>query len=702
MARVPSYYPPEGWNSENFRSEAGLRLLRDLTLAQQRWKQRGIRRYKRIWQKLFEDMLDRIVRDAMNAHRRDGGKDAKATVNVNPMGDTALWGQAIDRALRELGIEATVAVTPVVEDVTTGLQDEVTSMFDGRRPSKTEIRRLKPKSEYIAQQVTNITDTTRARLQREIQRAIDDRLTIVETVKRLRKRFPQIASNRIPTIARTEMGRAADRATIMTLQSQNVVTHISVVGCRAIEKNSPVYKGVPTCNIQDVPIEDAGQLTFHPNHTGTIVSSRFREPREDLPSRTPPPQRPTPSNPTPAPSVRPPAPARNKPKPKPTSGSGVIEEVGDIAEELTEEQIAQQKQFDVARKVDDIHASVLANESKVAKRVKNAQMTLRMAEDTFDQVAAKQGDIQKRRMRINQEAMDRRRNGDIDGYNQLRQEQAKLQNDFVDEWNSSREAVLAAQRKVETAQADLHELLFEGLDEADVGDWKAVKTPLRTGDKTLTPIFREMMNDAKDFIDRISARHTVRFNEVKITAVKGRAYFQVDSTANRTTDFTGTVGKVALRKTAGPKTMVHELMHAVEYANPDLVKRSFDFLRKRAEQAGGASYLRLSSLTGKRFGMDEIALAANGKPLLKLADESKAHYAAKLNRGGSHMIGKELPDYNAQRWQSQELMTIGTEMLYSDPIGFARSDPEFFKFVLGNLRNQYVDDAIVTAARQAE
>jgi hypothetical protein len=874
MARVPRYYPPEGWNSENFKTAAGLRLLRDLTSAQSRWKNSGIRAYKRIWKRLFENMMNSIERDAMNAHRRRGGKDAKATVNVNPMGDTALWGQAIDRALRELGIEATVSVTPVVENITTGLQDEVTSMFYGRRPSKTEIRRLKPKSGYIANQVTGISNTTRTRLQREIQRAIDDRLTIVETVSRLRKRMPQIAMNRIPTIARTEMGRAADRATIMTLQSQDIVTHISVVGCRAIEKNSPVYKGVPTCNIQDVPIEDAGQLTFHPNHTGTIVSSRFREPREELPQRTPPPQRPTPAvTPPPNPSISAPRVAqpavprqpfddgrpvdrvdgrdympdkqsnasrdlvqvsvdskaldanwqRNsgsyigaaddgilsfgkdaagnivrdangkpikksrkewfkdwleqnpntpietpiigvdskgivdftngrhrtsvlindldaksiivtvdkaelprvkeylggvevpktrpkpKPVPKPSSGAGTIESVGDIAEELTEDQIALQRQHAVAKQVDDIHKKVLDSESVVAKKVKEAKTKLRISEDAFDAVDKKETIINAERRRITEQMNDVNLTGEQRA--RLAQRRDKIWNDYADEFNNSRDKIIAAERNLDDAQRALHDVLFEGLDEADVGDWKNVKTPLRTGNKKLTPKFRKMLNDSKDFLDRMSKQNTVRFREIDVGVSKTRANFRPDTSAWRARKFDEKVGKIEVRTNTTARTIVHELMHGIEYANPDIVKRSAEFLNRRIALAKGRMTTMRIKFPKKNYNKNEwVFESADGKPILRAAEsrgETLSYYGSKFYRENergspSLLYDEQLPKYDPKNHLSNEVMTVGTEMLYSDPIGFARSDPEWFKFVLGNLRNEYVDDVVVAAARTAE
>jgi len=709
MARVPSYFPPEGWNSDNFRSQAGLRLLRDLTSAQARWKQRGIRAYKRVWTKLFSDMMNSIERDAMNAHRRRGGK---ASVTVNPMGDQALWGTAIDRALRELGIDATVQVTPIIENTTTGLQDEVTSLFYGRRPTKTEIRRLKPKSSDIAKQVTNISDTTRARLQREIQRAIDDRLTIVETVQRLRKRFPQIATNRIPTIARTEMGRAADRATIMTLQQQDVVTHVSVVGCRAIEKNSPVYKGIPTCNIQDVPIEDAGQLTFHPNHTGTIVSSRFRDPKDDF-DAPPPPPRPTPDVVT-NPIVQPPlpSPARQRPKPKPkptpkpTTGAGTIEAVGDIAEELTEAEIAQQRQFAVAKQVDDIHANVLKNSDKIEAAYETAFLKKANAESAFDAIVKKEAAINTKRRKLQERIFD----PSIDDVERtrLRNEKNKVWNDYVEEWNAARQKVIAAERVLDDASQEFHELLFEGLEEADVGDWKGVKTPLRTGDKTLTPVFRKMLDDSKTFIDRISARRTVRFNEVGVSAINKRAHFSPTDAAWSGTDRTGKIGVAKVRTNTTAKTVVHELVHGIEMANPDLVRRSFEFLKQRAAKVGGTLQPLRKKFPTHNYGLDEVSLMnMNGGPVL-VAPKSRSslsYYGAKVYQSKIYernLVGKTIPDYDPDVHIFSEVMTVGTELLYSNPLGFARSDPEWFKFVLGNLRNEYIDNAVIAAARKTE
>ena len=98
---------------------------------------------------------------------------------------------------------------------------------------------------------------------------------MAETAKYLRGNFPERSRNRISTIARTELGQAADEGRKQSMKDLGTVTHVSVIGCEAREAASPTYRGESTCNIEDVPIGDMDTLEFHINHTGTIVPSRF-------------------------------------------------------------------------------------------------------------------------------------------------------------------------------------------------------------------------------------------------------------------------------------------------------------------------------------------------------------------------------------------------------------------------------------------
>ena len=39
----------------------------------------------------------------------------------------------------------------------------------------------------------------------------------------------------------------------------------------------------------------------------------------------------------------------------------------------------------------------------------------------------------------------------------------------------------------------------------------------------------------------------------------------------------------------------------------------------------------------------------------------------------------------AGNYSAREILSMGVELLYADPVGFAERDPEYFKFILGLL-----------------
>ena len=83
------------------------------------------------------------------------------------------------------------------------------------------------------------------------------------------------SASRLTTFGRTESFIAVDEGIKEAAKISNSLTHMSVVGCRAIEPNIPTYMGTPTCNIENVPIQDVDIVQFHVNHTGAWFPSRF-------------------------------------------------------------------------------------------------------------------------------------------------------------------------------------------------------------------------------------------------------------------------------------------------------------------------------------------------------------------------------------------------------------------------------------------
>ena len=83
------------------------------------------------------------------------------------------------------------------------------------------------------------------------------------------------SASRLTTFGRTESFIAVDEGLKEAARISDSITHMSVVGCRAIEPNIPTYGGTPTCNIENVPVADVDGVQFHVNHTGAWFPSRF-------------------------------------------------------------------------------------------------------------------------------------------------------------------------------------------------------------------------------------------------------------------------------------------------------------------------------------------------------------------------------------------------------------------------------------------
>lgn len=126
---------------------------------------------------------------------------------------------------------------------------------------------------------------------------------------------------------------------------------------------------------------------------------------------------------------------------------------------------------------------------------------------------------------------------------------------------------------------------------------------------------------------------------------------------------------IFLSQQSDVSTVIHEFIHAVEYARPDIAKKTKAFLMKRAGVGpdGRAPLPKsLNALTkSNAYRSTEVAL-------------EDQWYA----RGGTHYTGRVYYGDVAT-----EILTTGVERLYNDPISFRRSDREFFDFVVSTLKD---------------
>lgn len=113
---------------------------------------------------------------------------------------------------------------------------------------------------------------------------------------------------------------------------------------------------------------------------------------------------------------------------------------------------------------------------------------------------------------------------------------------------------------------------------------------------------------------------------------------------------------IHISKTSGAGVTVHEWGHALEHQNPDIGRAALKFLQERVGNEP------LKPMIGRGYKRGEMG---------RDDDFEKAF--------GQHAryVGK---DYYGR---ATEIMSMGLEKLFNDPVGFANQDPDYFDFVVG-------------------
>lgn len=111
-----------------------------------------------------------------------------------------------------------------------------------------------------------------------------------------------------------------------------------------------------------------------------------------------------------------------------------------------------------------------------------------------------------------------------------------------------------------------------------------------------------------------------------------------------------------------PRVVVHELGHWLEYRAPGVQKKAFDFYARRT---AGEPLQRLRDVTGiKGYKTTEVT---------------------RVDKWKNSYTGKWYTDYSGKQ-RATEIVSMGMEDMYADPVQFAKDDPEYFDFMYNLLR----------------
>ncbi len=113
------------------------------------------------------------------------------------------------------------------------------------------------------------------------------------------------------------------------------------------------------------------------------------------------------------------------------------------------------------------------------------------------------------------------------------------------------------------------------------------------------------------------------------------------------------------------KVYVHEIGHRLEDTLPNAQANAQLFRKMRIDRAGTPDIKMKDLCPGCGYRDDEVG--------------NEDDWRAVFGNSAAY-VGK------SYEWGSTEVISMGVEALYDNPIGFARRDPEYFKFIVGTLR----------------
>lgn len=206
--------------------------------------------------------------------------------------------------------------------------------------------------------------------------------------------------------------------------------------------------------------------------------------------------------------------------------------------------------------------------------------------------------------------------------------------------------------KFKDRRAEFDKLLLAG----DVeGFREAVKLPegIRSNIKikTVTAGAKDVIDKAIVYLNEIlppEMGNRISRGVVRAEKTRGRAHFL----------------PVTKSLTVGPRvtTAIHEMAHSLEFQSKKLSKKTKSFLKSRAD---GEQAQKLSVLTGiSRYSPREIAFRDKWE-----------------ENGGSVYTGK------VYHGDGTEIISMGLERLYANPMKFAKDDPEYFDFLIKVLQH---------------
>lgn len=247
---------------------------RSMAMIQQLYRAEAMKGLLSPVEKALIEYAERVADTADTIYRRVYGmrstQKAPEGHHLPPEIRRGIWESAMEQEARESSLTNLLNIQSMHSNVSERVYQSVAEILQSDvRPSM--LSEVAARSSSHTPLIRGILETTKQGIRSLVDRMVTAGKSFSDTVKAVKAKAKEIAGGRAGTIARTESVRATNVGVTMAAKHSWEITHISIVGCTAVEWRGPAfYMGLPTCNIQNVPAKDGDTLEFHPNHTGFI------------------------------------------------------------------------------------------------------------------------------------------------------------------------------------------------------------------------------------------------------------------------------------------------------------------------------------------------------------------------------------------------------------------------------------------------
>lgn len=236
---------------------------------------------------------------------------------------------------------------------------------------------------------------------------------------------------------------------------------------------------------------------------------------------------------------------------------------------------------------------------------------------------------------------------------ELMAKRTKLVDEYLDLSDKTRQQLDEMDKQVTALRVNRD----EALSKLDTGQKRSaptfvVKSPAIKKDVTL----QSSLDAGQQWLSRIF--NGDRFNKQQLE-------INVERTSKKRSFFKPGEATIAMSKGEFTAVVIHEWGHAIEDGDPELHRRCIEFLESRAESLKPVT---LRKLTGnKSYASHEVAYK----------DKFPDPYVGKVYQN------------SAGEYYATEILSMGLEAMYKDPVKFEQEDPEYYDFILAITRGYF-------------